>query len=899
SLAEEMCDRIERDSKIAKSEKDKLDGLRAALLKSKIDVERDPVKKDTLIDQAIVKYRNAVKAGPDDAKAKFDLGDLLVMKGRNLTSAIDRETDSKKVGELRASAATVFQEAERFFEDLIRAFNAQKPSNEQKMNLIRSRYQLPVAQFFHALAYEKGKPDREKLLKDCIKNVIDFLWDYDQYIVGYELAVYQGRAYVELKDWQKAKEAFGPVIKAFDQLEGLPDDSARRLTSIILQAYYYQAMAYNEMRTNDGWKAVIELVDDMVNTFTPKVFNLEGTRDLARAAQLEKAKAYHDLGDTGKAVGLALEVSEMKPESFYTFKAKELISGWGGRVGKVAPNILLSMIEGSKSQGNWLAVAALGRRLVRASAADKEEAKWASLGWMNVGLGYQSLLRWYEAAIAFEIVYRKYRSRPEAAEAAYRCAQCFSKMKAISASEFDKNHYLEALKALSSPEFKDSPYQNNAQLIVAESKEDAGDYLPAAQDYLSIPKGAEVYETALSRVGRCYFLHAEKQWKAGRKEADEAKKKSLQDEAMKYFPEAERQLLSYIDFTVKDQTINTDLLARRRELVFMCKYYILKIYLHEAVARQKDALKVTEEIDKVYDSDKDKIVATWYYRVRAHIALKDFKSAEEAAHAFMKRFQESARALDVLQEVAAAFDAVALEKPDAPEGKEAAEKAAVWFKAWLDEALARTQPGQPSPVKAEMAGQIADKFFVLGKAAADPAKRREYFTSAESLLRKIVTGKFPGKPQSKPGEEWKWRWKWCQTLSGTERYEDAVGEYEGLCAEMARSNNSALGTLYLDLVDQYVALAKQPGTAKALKDSTLTKATELLTKLLGSLKKHDPFWWQCTYNYLVVLTLQGEYDQTGAYIGSLKMQYPNLGGEAWKQKFLDLEKSVAAKLPPK
>lgn len=893
SLAEEMCDRIEKDPKIAKSEKDQLDSIRAALLKSKIDVERDPVKKDTLLDQAIDKYKNAVKANPADINAQFDLGDLLVMKGRNLTAAIERESDGKKITDLRNRADSILREAENYFAALIGVFSAQKPSDVQKQNLIRSRYQLPVAQFHHALAFEKGKPEREKALKDCIKNVTDFLWDYDQYIVAYDLRVYQGRAYAELKDWQKAIESFGPVIDAIDMLEGgdFPPESANRLTQIIHQAYYYQAIAYNEQKTVDGWKATIELVDDLFNTFKNMI-----KIDVGRAAQLEKAKAYHELGDVGKAVALAQEVADSRPESYYTNKAKEIISGWGGKVGKVAPSVLKSMIDGANSQGNYPMAASLGRRLVRASVGDKEEAKLAAFGWMSVGQAYQNLGRWYEGALAFEIVFKKYRSdMKQAAEAAYRCAQCFSKMKANSDSEFDKKRFLEALQVLASPEFEGSPYKANAQLIVGEAQEDALEFLKAAEIYKGIPKSAPVYETALSRVGRCYYQHAEKLWKAAKKEPDAAKKTTLQDEAKKYFPNAEKELQSYIDYTVKDQTIDTELIARRKELVFMCKYYLMKIFLHEAVARQKDALKIMEEVDKAYSGESDKIAVTWYFRLRAYIGLKDLKSAEETAKAFMGKFKDTPRALDVLQELAAAYDSIALEKPDSPEGKAAAEKAAQWFKDWLDEALARTQPGQPSPVKADMAGQIADKFFVLGKAAADPAKKKEYLTSAESLLRKIVTGKFPGKPQGKAGEEWKWRWKWCQTLTAIDRYEDAVGEYEKLCEEQASKN----GMLYLELIDTYVALARQPSTSKDVKKATLTKATDLLTKLLGGLKKNEPYWWQCTYNYLVILMLEGEYEQAGAYLNSLKNQYPSMGGPDWKPKFDELEKSVTAKLPPK
>src|SRR5262249_47448455 len=113
-----------------------------------------------------------------------------------------------------------------------------------------------------------------------------------------------------------------------------------------------------------------------------------------------------------------------------------------------------------------------------------------------------------EASIAFEEVARRYRTAPEAAEAALQAVGCFGKMKSLTekGSSFDRNEYERALKYLRE-NFKANGV---AEFLAGKQFQEEQRYEEAAQAYEKVtPDAALLYDEALYSASVCRYLVAQ------------------------------------------------------------------------------------------------------------------------------------------------------------------------------------------------------------------------------------------------------------------------------------------------------------------------------------------------------------------------------------------------------
>ena len=118
---------------------------------------------------------------------------------------------------MREDGLRRFTEAEELIEDRIETLEARAAEGSisasyAERQLAIASYGLARTRYFHALLYNDGDPEQEKVLEKAIDGFSNFALDYGDFLQSYEGLVYQGLCDKRLGDTETALDDFDGAI---------------------------------------------------------------------------------------------------------------------------------------------------------------------------------------------------------------------------------------------------------------------------------------------------------------------------------------------------------------------------------------------------------------------------------------------------------------------------------------------------------------------------------------------------------------------------------------------------------------------------------------------------------------------------------------------------------------
>lgn len=839
-LAQDVCERVEKHPKADADVRAEILLIRGKIYRALATKTRDQDLRRSYLDKAAGVLDSFVSSYPKHSRAPdatFEYGDLLREKG---SSALDQlragvpESEQKKI---REDGLQALKRARDYFEQLVSRYYPGFQQNDETAEraMVRAWHSLIATCYFQGVLHVKDESGRKEPLEYAIKQFEDLALEFETYPLFYDASIYVGMIWTELGNLDYAKRWF----QAATGLRHL--ELSERTKTLVLKAYYVYAQTFRSIETAEAAKEAVRVVDEMLSVFgNPKA----GVRvDLKKepmvlASKLEKARALKRIDPTASAALLA-ELAQRKDR--WGVQAQMELAKTGGVGGSQSPEIRLNVIEGLMNVGNYPDAIRQCQRLLGQARAERE--KFAPVALHKLGLSYAALDRLYEAALAYQTVYREFPGHERAAECCYRATDAYNKMNALVENDFDRSRYDQILDELDK-RYGNTPYAKNVPFLKAERLMTQGKYREAAEEYERVPKVAEAYEGSLAKKGYARY-----------KQATEGAKKHPPETVRELLEKAEKSLTRYLKYVDEEKTLDPKRLSQRKDLVYAAKSTLANLYMHDSLGRYSDALELLDSIAEQYGQDTSKMSRNLAKKLDLYLRmagkspasegakrLEGLDKAEQVVATLLDGYADSRVVADAANELAHAFEEEAerIDKanPDSPEKSQPLRlKAASYYHRWLRQSLL-----EDKPVSAEQANAVAERLLLVGQETAE----KEMLSQAARLLQEVASGAvFPGELRQDP---WKVAWKEAQCYLHLGQLDEARKLYEKL-----HETNPEQILLYEQLGQIYLNLApKEP----SYYPKALAVYEDLLRKLQGN--KWEKIWWQCKYQYLDIFTTMGE-----------------------------------------
>lgn len=621
---------------------------------------------------------------PRRTDAKFELGNLLNLKGTYLTRLATE--DESKAAEYRKAADKVFADAIMLFEDVSAALASVKRSQDEGawFNRQKALYYISTTYHLRGLLYPEGSSDREAYLKRCYDQLLDFLWDNDQNILGGYAYFYLGMTQAERDEPAEALSNFQYAASVYQvPKQGTPDYAL--WSDLFLQAYYKMGEYCNRMGRTDAQDFREHAVSEFEKMMqrVPDVYD----RKIGHFALLEYARALTGLGRYEKAIEIVTKVSQrgeqLAPVTDWgaatAFNANRLlveIIAEGGSQLSLPPEDLMRAAAGKKTSREWEEAIRAFHSVLNAVAGKPEEAEFAAKAWLEIGECYYRGDKFVEAYHTYRNVSRKYAADKllagDAAYMVYRAATALHAMtKDAADEELKRNARSDFAKNFPDhPKAVDLQYYEGADMITdADSKRADGDMAAASPIYreaIEFLQGVKptsvLYSKALARIGEVHYQLGE-------------------DE------KALAQFAALRKYVQDDRTNQAERIANREQALAISAYYAARTH-----ARRSAWDKVLAELAEFEKKFADENVANFhpvvqFERIKAFLGQAKLSEAEQQLLRMRDQFPEHGVLPFAAQMVALEYQKsadAALEKKDEATWRKHLGKAAEYYAFWLD-----------------------------------------------------------------------------------------------------------------------------------------------------------------------------------------------------------------------
>ena len=589
-LAEELCDKISRDSNASEKVKNVIPLLRSEILSKKAETESDFAKVKEYMQTALEQMKEYNDKNPSvDTKVKIAL--LLNRIARLTADAKKNEQNPEKLASLSHESEKLFDESVENLESVINELNKSEEPDKARNDLIYCNYQLARTLYEYAVNVPADK--KEVILDKAIKLIteeIEFLYMNDIY--GYEAAIIGGLCYKEKanlkqnqaekqKNFDEAEKQFNLALdlkKVFERENISLDDYTIELLS---RAYLFKAQMLTQRRQNTK---AIATVDEMLK-LSPKVsktrFGLE--------AQLEKATALAQANNYVQAINVLNKIIELDGGSGpYAEQARQKIVSLGSKDAGDNFEMKLTNIDWLMSRNKFYdAISELRKMvLVLLPRTTPDHDKYLPIAYNKLGHCYFTTGRFYEASFLFEYVFKYFPNDKLAPNSVFQVARCFSNEFYFSENPSDEKRYVEYIEIIVK-KYPSEPEAGNSKYIYGEQMQRKGDLKQAVEYYQAVPEKAEAYESALLQAAECLYRLGLKAW---------AKNK---EEAKTNFTDAESILTKAIK-RFNDEKLkptDPDIIVKRDKLRFAAFDQLSSLYLHEGVNKQRELMQVVLEAE--------------------------------------------------------------------------------------------------------------------------------------------------------------------------------------------------------------------------------------------------------------------------------------------------------------
>lgn len=592
------------------------------------------------------------------ADTRFKRAKVLLQRGNLLAEVINATGDAKLKGELTTKAEGIYQEARAeakqaaagFKEDAstgkVRRRRRGKRSKASaadiaRANMLDALLLDPWITFYSGEIYKGNKAKYDKVFVEAQKKFEAFAKEHKGTDRTLNARRGEGQCYFKMKKYKEALLAYRKVIRT----RPIPaTDAVRQLT------YFNQAECYN---AQGKYLDASKTVGIMLGKEWPDL--LEERVPVALAAALEQGKALIALAKQSHALAARLKKQkktkdaakyEKEAERRVTAAVKNArtVAGAGGPWGRSATDLLSVWLKLLKKapertaeeayadaeglyKRNKLpqAVPVYREAIVR---ADPRKHKQLLIGsWLKMGACYAKMGREYESGLCFGHVPRTFGARAAQPKVAFISLYFSSQIYEREKTTYAARRYLDALQFFGRnyPQHEEAP---KTQFLAAEISRDQGEYGEAAKDYALIPASNGNYEQAAYLAGLCNWLEFLKLYTTKGKPA-----------AMPYAKAAETALKGFLKWADGLPKIQPERVENGIPWVAKAKVDLGEAYVHEAVGKPAEALRLLGNFAKAYPQYPDLFGKQYYVMVRAHAQLGQMPAAEQAFDHMVKRLK--------------------------------------------------------------------------------------------------------------------------------------------------------------------------------------------------------------------------------------------------------------------
>lgn len=900
-LADEVCERLKSSPSVAPEHRAMVPLLQAELAMEKGGAEPDPEKAQQHMDAAATSFEAFIKgagASPAAIDAKVSLGFLFSRKAKMRAAALEMESDPAKTATLRAAAATEYEKTEKFFKDAIESLKAGKNTDDALMDC---RMELPRVMIDHAKLPGMDDGARKKLLQASMALLLDFEFDYGDRPIAFEATLETGRCLTELGEFAQAEKKLKDAVTLKVRLAEAkvpPNDYHLR---IIHGAYHALAQMYlKQGRFADA------------KTFIDTVFKED--RTLARSfmaptLKLEKAEAMFKLRDVAGANAIANELIKTDANGRGGYLAREKIKKWAeGGGASLGPDQLMVAADSQMERDQYREALATYRRCLEAAVHAADKAKYHPGVWFKMAQCYQGLRRNYEAAMAFENVFKNFPTDPLAAKACYEAVRVYNAEFAVSGDKKDEEQKDRLIGLLAASWPKD-PAARNLRFVQAEKVEKSGDLKKAAELYMQVTEDAEAYENALVAAGYCLRVDAARKWEKAPK--DPAVQKEVKDS----FTRSEEVFKKFLARLKKPELnpATADLQRTRQSLALVVNQELAYLYMHEAVGRVTECIQFLDAVAKELPPDDERLSKILGALVQAHLADKKLDLAISTLEILFERFPDSPAIARSCKSVAIRLDERTQDmiqaKADPAAINENLKKVSRYYAKWLNLA-----PAMGLRVTMQDVLSVSEALYLIAKklnglddqttSFVDLKGRTipepQYWADAAFVHTLLVDGKV-GKISDKDRAQLMTRLARCYGFVATdaagwdkakERYEGLVKAFklvspQGIDVNVLQQRRELLGT-YLELGYVFYQLGR------AGQKFQYDNASTVFSNIVRVVEPNSEVWWLSKYMVLATLFERGaDADIKLAKVGleNLERNSPDFDGGKFgmKERCLDLK----------
>jgi hypothetical protein len=910
-LAEEILDRLEKSPSSSTEARGTISLVKAEILVDKVDRESDVEKSKQYVTEAVGLLKDFIAKNPAHAsalEARINIGWLSTRKARILTDAIEIEQSPERHAEMRREAAAIYAEAEKYYQEFIAELEKAKSNDEAAQNArMDARLELCRAMYEHSKISGVDEQTKKKLLGQAIRYLVDFEFDYGDRPIAFEAMLEEGRCMLELGDYKQAEMKLRSTFalkKRLAEAKIRPNEYHNR---IIYGAYVATAQLLTRSGKPSAGKAFVEqtLRDDR-----------QAEKDwVGPILKLEMAEACFQMHDMARANQIANELIKQDPNSRPAFLARQKLKSWSTAPGgglKLSPDQLMSAAEASLERDQFREALVSLRNCVEACTTPQEKEKFQASAFYKMGQCFQQMKRNYEAAMAYENVFRLQPKHELAAKACYEVVRCFNSEFTVSGDKRDDEAKEKYLSLLASNWPKD-PAARNIKFVQAEKEEKKGNLKQAADLYMQVLDDAEAYENALVAAGFNYRIDAAKKWEKGSKDA--AVQADVKGE-LKLAEQALRKFLARVADESKKPS-QPELLKARATLIVVANQELAYIYMHEAVGRADEALKFLEQVAKDIPPDDERMSKILGTQIQAFLAQKQVDRAVKVLEMMFDRFPDSSAIARASKSVAIKLDEVTTDliknKGDQNLIKENLKKISKYYAKWLSLA-----PSLQMRITMQDVLSVAETLYMIAKQLngldenticfldlkGKAISEKQYFQDAAFVHTLLTEGRV-GKLSDKDRIVLMTRLARCYSFTATDAatWEKAKEQYERILKDYKLINASGslddgvLGQhrellgVYVEQGYVYYELGRRGNKFQ------FDNASTVFSNVLRVTGAGSEAWWLAKYMVLAVLFDRGnDADIKLARVGldNLERNSPDFdaGKFGMKEKFQELKKKV-------
>lgn len=874
-------------------------------------------------------------------EAKGHLYDLYSARGTGLLDAAKRADELAAQEALKKEAVEAFKAGVEFLEKECKELEAAvekamaapaepgkdgEPAHKkpEEFLLIYANYYWPKCLVGQARA-TTDKAEHDSLVKKALAIYDEYNLRFGQEDQGYEAAIDMSDAYKEIGDEESALISLESALSIeknrspeYDPLHPPDPKKGLKLDSGSLDVFARASLNKGKgLKNKRDWKKSLAALDKPfadAKASGPEIEKEFLATPLAKSLLIERAEA---LGRDGKMKEAQADLNKIIKEdengptgqSARAMLAKLAGGGGGGATDDALAGVdsgrALALMNEALTKGELNTAASYSRLAIRKA---KDEGKSDVIPQALVGLGqaYYELGRFYEAAIAYDEVCRRYKDSKVAGEASRGVVNCYNFLRLRAPNGHDKAKFDDALKFLTD-NFQNESKGFGEYLLALQYQEDKK-FEEAAKYYDKVPPEAgDIYDKSLYTSSLCRYLLAQDLLKE-KKDAKDSLNATVSG------------LKKALEVFAKNDGVADDRKKKRFDLDAEVRFLLADVLLKEAVNKPAEVLPLFERAAKDYEGNADRLSRAGFWCILANLKLGRLEAAESECNILLEKYKGEKRTVLACKEVGVALhrDVEAKKKTLSPEDrKKLKARIAKYYARWILDGSEKADTMPPLrdmqktanhlfEIALDISGQPEDGGFIqeIDENTFDAGDAKQIFADARDIYAKLAE---PETLKNFQKDNWvilaymaeaaSFIKDWPTALKAFERFLEETKLIDSRTTQIDVNivgKNKVLLAYYFDLGKAYQMMGSSD-------KANYQKAMDVFSNVVNAASEQSRTWWKAKYELYNTLQKRGDekdFKELGTAIKALERKYPDFKDAAkggMQEKFQKLRSDLEAK----